>query len=153
MCRSSRIFVYIFILSLMLPSFLLRAQSLTQTVRDKITEQDSRFLLPGVNVIVVGADVFLGGSTNEQGEFHIGDVLLRRTTLKISYVGYEEKALSNLLITSGRERVPEMGLQEFLISMVCVVITAHQNKSQIANKMALTGDASADSDKVFSYLC
>ena len=67
MCRSSGIFVYIFILSLMLPSFLLRAQSLTQTVRGKITEQDSRILLPGVNVVVVGADVFLSGSTNELG--------------------------------------------------------------------------------------
>jgi hypothetical protein len=120
MCRSSRIFAYIFILSLMQPSFLLRAQSPTQTAGGKITEQNSRVLPPGVNVIVVGADVLFGGSTNK---------------------------LANLLITSGNESVPEMGLQELLISRVGVVITSLHNKSQIANNMALTGDASADLEK------
>ena len=89
MVRSPRIFAYLFFLSLMLLSFMLRAQSLTQTVRGKVTDQDSRIPLPGVNVVVVGANVFLGGSTNEQGEFRVENVPVGRTTLKISYLGYE----------------------------------------------------------------
>jgi hypothetical protein len=52
----------------------------TQTMSGKITAQDSRIPLPGVNVVVVGADVFLGGSTSERGEFRIENIPVRRTT-------------------------------------------------------------------------
>ena len=119
----------------MLPSFLLRAQSLTQTVGGKITEQDFRVLLAGVNVVVVGADVFLSGSTNERGEFRIENVPVRRTTLKISYVDYEEKALSNLLIMSGKEMVPDAPAR------------------MVSGYAGVTGAASANLEKVFRYLC
>lgn len=135
MCRSSRIFVYIFILSLMLPSFLLRAQSLTQTVGGKTTERDFRVLLAGVNVVVVGADVLLAGSTNDQGEFRIKNVPVRRSTLKISYVDYKEKALFNLLITSGKEMVPDAPAR------------------MVSGYAGVKGAASANSEKVFRYLC
>src|SRR5690606_8203491 len=50
---------------------------------------------------------------------------------------YEEKLLSNLLVTSGKETVLEVGLQESLIGMNEVVVRANQNKSQVANEMAL----------------
>src|SRR5690554_5569871 len=137
MVRSSRILTYCFFLSLMLLSCMLRAQSLTQTVRGRVTDQDSRIPLPGVNVVIVGSDIFQGSSTNEQGEFRLENVAVGRVILKISYIGYKEKLLSNLLITSGKETILEIEVQESLINMDEVVITADQNKSQIANEMAL----------------
>src|SRR5690606_40799687 len=102
MARCSRIFTCIFFLRLMLLPSLVRAQTLTQTVRGKVTGQDSRMPLPGVNVVIVGSQPFLG-SSNEQGEFRIENVPVGRIALKISYLGYEEKLLSNFLITSGKE--------------------------------------------------
>src|SRR5690554_2768736 len=137
MIRSSKISLYVFILNWMLLPFLLQAQNLTQTVRGKVIDQESRVPLPGVNVVVVGGAELLEGSTDLQGEFHIENVPVGRTTLKISYIGYEEKFLSNLLVSSGKETVLEVALQESLIGMDEVVIRADQNKSQIANEMAL----------------
>lgn len=137
MCRSSRTFVYTLLVSLTLSSFLHQAQSLTQTVGGKITAQDTCVLVPGVNVAAVGTDVFPCRSTNEQGEVCTGVVAARRTTQKISHVGHEEKALSNLHITSGKEMAPGMELQEFLIGMVGVAITRHQNTAQAGNELAL----------------
>jgi hypothetical protein len=137
MIRSSKTSAYIFILSWMLSPFILQAQTLTQTVRGKVTDQESRIPLPGVNVLVLGADAFLRGSTDRQGEFRIENVPVGRISLKISYMGYEEKLLSNLLISSGKETVLEVALQESLISMDEVVVRSDQNKSQIANEMAL----------------
>src|SRR5690554_2165860 len=137
MARCSRIFTCIFFLSLMLLPSLVRAQTLTQTVRGKVTDQDSRMPLPGVNVVIVGPQPFLGGSSNEQGQFRIENVPVGRITVKISYLGYEEKLLSNLLITTGKETVLELELQESLIGMDEVVIRADQNKSRITNEMAL----------------
>src|SRR5690606_14113364 len=47
------------------------------------------------------------------------------------------KLLSNLLITSGKETVLEVDLQESLIGMNEVIVRANQHKSQVANEMAL----------------
>src|SRR5690606_22088264 len=137
MARSSRIFTCIFFLSLMLLPSLVRAQTLTQTVRGKVTDQDSRMPLPGVNVVIVGPQPFLGGSSNEQGQFRIENVPVGRITVKISYLGYGERLLSNLLVTSGKETVLEVELQESLIGMDEVVVRADQDKSRITNEMAL----------------
>jgi hypothetical protein len=137
MARPLRIFPLLFTCCFMLLSILLEGQSLTQTVRGRITDHDSRVPLPGVNVVVVDSNMFLGGSTNEQGEFFIENVPVGRVSLKISYIGYEEKLLSNLLITSGKETVLEVDLQESLIGMNEVIVRANQHKSQVANEMAL----------------
>ncbi|HLU90814.1 MAG TPA: TonB-dependent receptor [Cyclobacteriaceae bacterium] len=137
MARISKNFTFALLLSIALFPAMLRAQGLTQTIRGKITDQDSRMPLPGVNVVILRSDVFLGASTDEQGNFRIENVPIGRTNLKISYIGYEEKILSHLLLTSGKETVLEVALQESLIGMDEVVIHAGQQKSDIANEMAL----------------
>src|SRR5690606_38658171 len=122
MARISKNFTFALLLSIALFPAMLRAQGLTQTIRGKITDQDSRMPLPGVNVVILRSDVFLGASTDEQGNFRIENVPIGRTNLKISYIGYEEKILSHLLLTSGKETVLEVALQESLIGMDEVVI-------------------------------
>ena len=46
-------------------------QALTQTVRGKIIDQDSRMPLPGANIVVIDAKEFLGTSTDIDGNFRI----------------------------------------------------------------------------------
>jgi len=113
------------------------AQDLTQTIRGKITDQDSKTPLPGVNVIIMGSDPILGASTDIDGEFRIERVPLGRVDLKLSYVGYEERYMSNILVTSGKEVVLSVEMRESLTTMDEVVIKANKDKSEIANEMAL----------------
>lgn len=117
---------------------ILKAQGLTQTVRGKIIDVESRTPLPGANVIVLDAQDFLGASTDANGEFRIAHVPVGRVSLSVSYLGYENKVLPNILITSGKEVVLDISLRESLISMEQVVVTANGNdKSKIINEMAL----------------
>lgn len=118
-----------------LPS--MQAQDLMQTVRGKVMDQDSRAPLPGANVVIIGSNPLLGASTDINGEFRIMNVPLGRISLKVSYIGYEDKVLPNILVTSGKEVVLEVSIQESLISMNEIVITADKDKSEIANEMAL----------------
>lgn len=115
----------------------LNAQSLTQTIRGKIIDQDSRTALPGANVIVIGTDPVLGASTDLNGEFRIEKVPVGRVNLKITYIGYEDVVLPNVLVTSGKEVVLDLNMQESLTSMDEIVIRADKDKSEIANEMAL----------------
>lgn len=128
---------FIFLLKFAFLSTFLEAQTLTQTVRGRIVDQDSRFPLPGANVVVIQSKDFLGGSTDTDGTFRIPNVPVGRISLAITYMGYEEKIIPNVLITSGKETVLEIVLQESLINMDELVIKADKDKSQVANEMAL----------------
>ena len=117
---------------------ILKAQDLTQTIRGKVIDAESRTPLPGANVVILDSPDFLGASTDINGEFRIARVPVGRVTLSISYLGYENNVLPNILVTSGKEVVLDISLRESLISMEEVVVTANGNdKSKIINEMAL----------------
>ena len=83
----------------------LHGQTLTQTVRGKIVDQESRTALPGANVIVLDSNNLLGSTTDVDGNFRIDNVPVGRISLAITFIGYEDKVLPNILITSGKETV------------------------------------------------
>ena len=116
----------------------LHGQTLTQTVRGKIVDQESRTALPGANVIVLDANNLLGSTTDVDGNFRIDNVPVGRISLAITFIGYEDKVLPNILITSGKETVLDIVLKESLTMMEAIEIKADKDKSEIANEMALT---------------
>ena len=123
---------------LFLQAPILKAQELTQTIRGKIIDTESKTPLPGANVVILDSPDFLGASTDVNGEFRIPHVPVGRITLSISYLGYENHVIPNILVTSGKEVILEISLRESLISMEEVVVTANGNdKSRVINEMAL----------------
>lgn len=130
-------YTFIILFLLLLIAAMANGQSLTQTVRGKITDQDSQSGLPGVNVIVMESNPTLGGSTNENGEFRIENVPVGRVSLKISYVGYEDRVMPNVLVSSGKEVLLNIEMRESLTNMKEIVIKANADKSEIANEMAM----------------
>ena len=116
----------------------LHGQTLTQTVRGKIVDQESRTALPGANVIVLDANNLLGSTTDVEGNFRIENVPVGRISLAITFIGYEDKVLPNILITSGKETVLDIQLKESLTMMEAIEIKSDKDKSEIANEMALT---------------
>lgn len=113
-------------------------QTLTQTVRGKIIDQDSRMPLPGANIVVIDAKEFLGTSTDVDGNFRIEHVPVGRVSLAVTFVGYEDRVISNILITTGKETVLDIEMEESLEMMDAVEINASKDKSEISNEMALT---------------
>src|SRR5687768_34664 len=96
------------LLTLTLLTFLsvhLYAQQITQTVRGKIVDQDSQIPLIGATIFIVGSNPVLGSVTDVDGNFRITGVPIGRVTLKITYMGYEEHTVPNLLIGSAKEEV------------------------------------------------
>ncbi len=116
----------------------LNAQTITQTVRGKIVDQESRSALPGANVIVLETNNTLGSTTDVDGNFRIDNVPVGRISLGITFIGYEDKVIPNILLTSGKETVLDIVLKESLTMMDAIEIKADKDKSEIANEMALT---------------
>ncbi|MFM7851710.1 MAG: carboxypeptidase-like regulatory domain-containing protein, partial [Flammeovirgaceae bacterium] len=69
-----------------------------QTVRGRVIDEVSKTPLIGVTVQVLGNfDSPLGSATDGDGFFTIANVPTGRQTLKVSYVGYEEQIIPNVI--------------------------------------------------------
>ena len=87
------------------------AQSSTQTIKGTVTDKLSQATIPGVNIIIMGSEPLKGTTSDLDGHFKISDVTPGRYDLKITYVGYREIVIPNVVVTSGKEVVLEVAKQ------------------------------------------
>ncbi|MGC3944801.1 MAG: TonB-dependent receptor [Chryseolinea sp.] len=111
------------------------SQSITQTVRGRIIDEDTRMPLPGANIVLIGNEK-AGTTSDADGYFRLPNIPVGRISLALTFIGYENRVLQNILVTSGKETVLDVSLKESLMMMDAVEVKA--DKSEIANEMALT---------------
>jgi len=112
-------------------------QELTQVVKGRIFDRETRIPLFGANIMVVGSDPVLGSITGEDGSFRIEGVPVGRCDLRVSYIGYEPLILNEVMVSTGKEVMLEVGLQEMSVKLGEVVISARTSKDKPVNEMAL----------------
>ena len=129
---------FLFTLTFVSLAQVLFSQTLTQTVRGRIIDQESQTALPGANVVILDSKELLGSTTDVNGNFRIENVPVGRISIGITFIGYEDKLIPNILVTSGKETVLDIVLKESLTMMDAIEINASKDKSEISNEMALT---------------
>ncbi len=144
-----RILITATLLLLVLAGF--SQERLTQTIRGTIKDQDSEMTLIGATVQVLESNPILGSVTDIDGNFRIEDVPVGRITLKVSYMGYEDKFLPNLLVDAAKELVLDVSILESVSSLEAVTVTAKKNKSEVLNEMALVSARSFSVDETKRY--
>jgi hypothetical protein len=119
------------------------AQDLTQTIRGTVIDKQTQSPLPGAVISILNTDPLKATATDENGKFRFDDVLLGRKQLKISLISYKEKS-QTVVLTTGKETVLNIELEESALQGQEVVITAEFDKTKSNNKMATV------SSRVFS---
>jgi len=114
----------------------LTGQGLTQTIRGKVTDTDSKAPIASAYIVVADTEPLLGASTDLNGYFAIDAVPVGRATLRISCIGYETKTIAHFVVISGKETVLDIELQESFVSLSEITVTATQHKSELNNEMA-----------------
>jgi hypothetical protein len=107
-----------------------------QTIKGSVKDLNSEFPLPGVNIILIDSDPFLGTVTDENGQFRLENVPPGRQSILIKYIGYKSQTIPNLLVTSGKEVVVNIHLEESVETLQEVVVTADSDKDRPINDMA-----------------
>ncbi len=148
--------IYFKTLSLILFSIFLvkasEAQDLVQVVRGKVVDQQSGSPIVGANVIILGTSPLLGATTNVDGQFRISNVPLGRQNIKVSFIGYEESNLPEVLVSTGKEVVLTISLRESFVAMDEIVIRASdQEKGKPLNDMALISAQSFSVEETSRY--
>ncbi len=110
--------------------------NLTQVIRGKVIDRDSKYSIPGVNVIIQNSSPALGASTDSEGNFVIMNVPIGRYNIEFIYIGYEPLVISNVLMGSGKEVVLNAELFESIIESDAIVVKAQVTKEIPVNEMA-----------------
>jgi len=119
------------------------SQDLTQTIRGTVIDKQTQSPLPGAVISILNTDPLKATTTDENGKFRFDDVLLGRKQLKISLISYKEKS-QTVVLTTGKETVLNIELEESALQGQEVIITAEFDKTKSNNKMATV------SSRVFS---
>jgi hypothetical protein len=112
------------------------SQNLKQTVRGTIIDSDSKLPLIGATVIIIGSDPLIGTATDVNGIFRLEKVPIGRIAVKISYLGYETRIISDIVVNSGKEVVLDLTMQESVTTMKEVVVKAYKKKGEAINEMS-----------------
>lgn len=112
------------------------SQEIYQTIRGKITEKATGYPIPGAGIKILSTTPPLVTNTNDDGEFRFEKVPLGRHNLIIMANGYNGSTLNNLIITSAKELILTIELEETVITADEVVITAEKSKNNPNNEMA-----------------
>ena len=124
------------LLYLILPTFAtLGQETLYQTVKGTITDQDSNSPVIGANVMILNSDPVLGSSTDLEGNFRIENVPIGRVTLIITSIGYEQRVIADIVVGSAKEVVINASLEESLLKLEEIVVTDKAHKSEVSNEM------------------
>jgi hypothetical protein len=110
------------------------AQTLTQTIRGSIVDQITQQTLPGATVVLLNSDPLMGATTDVNGNFKLKNVPVGVHTLKVSFLGYKEFVLPNVNVTSGKEVVLTISLEENIVQGKEVVISAEIEKDKPLNE-------------------
>jgi hypothetical protein len=120
----------------LLATIAVKGQDFTQTIRGQVIDQETQTSLPGATVLLMGTDPVVGTTTDMDGNFRIEGVPVGRVSLQISFIGYAPSTLNNLSLSSGKELVITVELDEQVITTSEFVVTATQQKTEALNEMS-----------------
>lgn len=127
------------------------AQAQTQTIRGTLVDKDSKFPLIGASIRVVDTDPIIGTVTDLNGEFRIENIPYGRVNLMLTYIGYEEQSIPNVLVTAAKEVVLHLEMTESVEKLAEVVVTAQKEKGEVLNEMAMISARSFSVEETQRY--
>ncbi|MFT2011095.1 TonB-dependent receptor [Pontibacter sp. 13R65] len=147
----SQLFLIILFYLMALFSSPVLGQTLSQTVRGIVTDADSQAPLIGAIVTVLGSNPLKGTVTDQSGSFRLENVPTGRITLVLSFIGYEPKAIPEIVVNSGKEVLLQLSMQESAVNMAEIKVKPNQVKGQALNEMSLISSRSISPEETSRY--
>ncbi len=122
---------------LILICFSIKSQELYQVVRGKVIDKDSETPLIGATIQVEKTNPIIAAISDLNGNFLLEKVPVGRHNIIISYVGYENYYISELLVGSAKEIVLEIKLKEKIHKIDEATVIYKRAKDRTVNEMAM----------------
>jgi hypothetical protein len=124
------------ILLLIISSPLFSQVYLRQTIKGTVSDAQTNAPLPGASVILLNSDPLIGTVTDKLGNFRLEKIPVGKQQVKVTYVGYSPWISDVINLSSGKERVLTIALDEMVTTASEVEIKGDYRKYEAINKMA-----------------
>lgn len=127
------------------------AQNEGQNVKGIILDKQSEAPLIGATLHLIGTEMSIGTTTDIDGMFTLNNVPIGRQTFEINYLGYETVFIQNIDVTAGKEVFLNIEMEESLVTLEEIVITATIDKDKSINDMATVSTRQFTVEEVNRY--
>ena len=124
---------------------------LSQTIKGTIIDEQTKAPLVGASVILLFSDPLIGTTTDINGNFTLGKVPVGKQQVKVTFIGYAPFISAIISVTSAKESVINIELQEMVFTSGEVEIKADYRKYEAINKMAAVSIRSFSVDETFRF--
>ncbi|MCK5033989.1 MAG: TonB-dependent receptor, partial [Calditrichia bacterium] len=94
----------------------------TGTIKGRLVDDETQSPLIGANIIVT--DFALGAATDHEGNFIINSVPVGAYSLQFSYIGYQQKIKTDIIVKPGRSVFIEESLNPLTLETDAIVVKA-----------------------------
>ncbi|MES2589331.1 MAG: TonB-dependent receptor [Bacteroidota bacterium] len=126
------------------------AQNPSQTIKGTVIDKESQSTIPGVTVSLLGSDPVKKALTDIDGKFKLENVLPGRYDIQVKYSGYKEILLPNITVTTGKEVVLDISMEE-KINEVQEVVISGTKKNETINELSTVSARSFSTEEVNRY--
>ena len=122
----------------------------TQTVKGTITDKASETPLVGAIVLLAGSNPPLATASDEKGHFELAGVPTGRQTFIISYLGYNNATIPEVLVEAGKQVIIDVPLEE-KVSNIKEVVVSDTKKGKPVNEYSSVSAQSFSVEEVTRY--
>ncbi len=126
------------------------SQDLRQAIKGKITDRETGMPLFGAYILETGSSPLNITTTDSEGNFRL-TTGIGRVAINISYLGYEDLLILDILVASGKEVEINAGLLEKVIQTSDVIISSNRVGNTNINQMATISTNTIRSDDALRY--
>jgi hypothetical protein len=128
----------------------LHAQNNLQNIRGTVVDKLLQSALIGASIQISDISENKGTITDENGQYTLSDLAPGRYEVKVSYVGYKDVIVPNVIVTSGKEVILDIQMEEDLKILDEVVIKAY-SKNKTINDLATISARTFSMEEVNRY--
>ena len=126
------------------------SQGIVQTLKGIVTDLETHMPLAGAYVLELNSSPPNGTVADSLGRFRLSTAI-GRTAVKISYLGYEDLIIRDILVISGKEVDLKVSLREKVIQTSEVIIRSGRSGSTNINQMATISTSTIRTDDALRY--
>ncbi len=135
-------------LILLLFSALSIAQNNKQNIRGIVIDKLSQTPIIGATIQINNSEIKT--ITDEKGNYLLTEIIPDRYVIKVSFVGYKEVIISNVIVTSGKEVILDIAMEDEYNKLDEIVIKT-SNKAGTINKLATVSARTFSTEEVNRY--
>ncbi len=125
-------------------------QNVNTTIRGTVVDTYNELSLPAANVILYNEDSKTETTTDNEGKFGFKSVSVGRHSIYVSFVGYKPVRIDNFMVTSGKETVLNIQMEEQPVQITEINVSA-TNKGTTKNEMVYLSGRSFNVEETERY--